>query len=255
MLFDTHAHLYDDKFQYDREEMLHQVFETVSYVVVPGEDRETSAKALELATKYPQIYAAVGYHPHLAETMTEADFAQIKAWALAEPKVVAIGEIGLDYYYDNSPRDVQKEVFRRHIQLAKEVDLPIVVHDRDAHGDILAILKEEQDEKLRGILHCYSGSYEMATVLIDMGFYISFAGPVVFPKSTKLKEVAAKLPLERILIETDSPYLTPPPYRGRRNDPSRVYYVAEEIARLHDVPVDEVIATTTRNAKHIYQIK
>lgn len=255
MLFDTHAHLYDEKFQYDREEMLAQVFTTVEHVVVPGEDRETSLRALELAHQYPQIYCAVGYHPHLAAQMTEEDFAQIRQWAETEEKVVAIGEIGLDYYYDNSPRDIQKEVFRRHIELAKELDLPITIHDRDAHGDVMDILRELSDERLRGILHCYSGSYEMAKELIELGFYISFAGPVVFPKSTKLKEVAARLPLERILVETDSPYLTPPPYRGRRNDPSRVYYVAEEIARLHEKPLEEVIAITTANAKKIYQIQ
>lgn len=254
MLFDTHAHLYDEKFQYDRDEMIRNVLETVEHVVVPGEDAATSAQALELCAKYSALRCAVGVHPHLADQMTEDDFAQIRHWAETEEAVVAIGEIGLDYYYDNSPREIQREVFRRFVRLGKELDLPIVIHDREAHGDVLAILKEERDPKLRGILHCYSGSYEMAVELIALGFYISFAGPVVFPKSTKLKEVAARLPLERLLIETDSPYLTPPPFRGRRNDPSRVYYVAEELARLHDKPVEEVIALTTANAKTIYQM-
>lgn len=254
MLFDTHAHLYDEKFQYDRDEMIAHIFETVEHVVVPAEDRDTAAKALALAKQYPRLRCAVGYHPQLAETMSEADFQQIAAWAKTEPEVVAIGEIGLDYYYETSPRDVQREVFRRQIQLAKELDLPIIIHDRDAHGDVMDILRAEKAPALRGILHCYSGSYEMAKELIDMGFYISFAGPVVFPKSTKLKEVAARLPMDRLLIETDSPYLTPPPYRGRRNDPSRVYYVAEEIARLHELPVEEVIAITNHNAKTIYQM-
>jgi len=254
MLFDTHAHLYDEKFQYDRDEMLAHIFETVEYVVVPGEDLETSAAALALAHAHPQLYCAVGYHPHLAKDMTDEAFAQLETWTETEEKVVAVGEIGLDYYYDNSPRDVQREVFTRQIRLAKRCGLPVIIHDREAHGDVMAILRAERDESLFGILHCYSGSYEMATELIEMGFYISFAGPVVFPKSTKLKEVAARLPLEKLLIETDSPYLTPPPYRGRRNDPSRVYYVAEELARLHDVAVEEVIRITNANAKAVYGI-
>ncbi len=254
MLFDTHAHLYDEKFQYDRDEMLAHIFETVEYVVVPGEDLETSAAALALAHAHPQLYCAVGYHPHLAKEMTDEAFAQLETWTATEKKVVAVGEIGLDYYYDNSPRDVQRDVFTRQIRLAKRRGLPVIIHNRDAHGDVMAILRAERDESLFGILHCYSGSYEMATELIGMGFYISFAGPVVFPKSTKLKEVAARLPLEKLLIETDSPYLTPPPYRGRRNDPSRVYYVAEELARLHDVAVEEVIRITNANAKAVYGI-
>ena len=254
MLFDTHAHLYDEKFQYDREEMIADVLKTVEHVVIPGEDRETGAQALALAEQYPAFYCAVGVHPHLAAAMTEEDFAQIKTWAQTEKKVVAIGEIGLDYYYDNSPRDIQQEVFRRFVKLGIELDLPIIIHDRDAHGDTLRILQEEAHPRLRGILHCYSGSYEMAAELLKLGFYISFSGTVVFPKSTKLKDVARRLPLDRLLIETDSPYLTPPPFRGRRNDPTRVYYVAEELARLHDMPVEEMIKITSRNAKAIYRI-
>lgn len=254
MLFDTHAHLYDEKFQYDRDEMLAHIFQTVEYVVVPGEDIATSAAALALAQAHPQLYCAVGFHPHLAKNMNEEAFAQLETWTATEEKVVAVGEIGLDYYYDNSPREVQREVFARQIRLAKTRRLPVIIHDREAHGDVMAILREERDPSLFGILHCYSGSYEMATELIDMGFYISFAGPVVFPKSTKLKDVAARLPLDKLLIETDSPYLTPPPYRGRRNDPSRVYYVAEELARLHEVPVDDVIRITNANAKAVYGI-
>ncbi len=254
MLFDTHAHLYSKKYQYDREEMLAEVFKTVEYVVVPGEDRESSAEALALAERYPQIYCAVGYHPHLAKTMTDEDFEQIAKWAEEEEKVVGIGEIGLDYYRNLSPRDVQQEVFRRHLNLAKELNLPVLIHDREAHGDMMDILRAEQDGRLFGILHCYSGSYEMAKELLKLNFYISFAGPVAYPKSNKLKEVAARLPMDKILIETDSPFLTPPPYRGKRNDPAKVYYVAEEIARLREMPVEEVIRITNENGRKVYGI-
>lgn len=255
MLFDSHAHLYDEKFQYDRKEMLAHIFESVEYVVVPGEDLVTSAAALTLAQEYSQLYCAVGYHPHLAKELTEDAFIQLEKWIETEEKVVAVGEIGLDYYYDNSPRAIQRDVFIRQVRLAKKHHFPVIIHDREAHGDVMSVLRKEQDGSLYGILHCYSGSYEMARELIDMGFYISFAGPLAFPKSTKLKEVATRLPLDKLLIETDSPYLTPPPYRGRRNDPSRVYYVAEELARLHNVPVEDVIRITNTNAKTVYGIK
>ena len=253
-LFDTHAHLYDKAFDNDRETMLAGVFDVCDYVVCPAEDLATSEAALSLARQYSQIYAAVGIHPQLTKDATEEEFSAIRKLAKENEKVVAIGEIGLDYYYLYSDVDVQKKWFARQIELAKELDLPIIIHDRDAHGDMMDILRAHKDEKLRGILHCYSGSLEMAEELIGMGFYISFAGPVVFPKSTKLKEIAQKLPLEKMLVETDSPYLTPPPFRGQRNDSSKVRYVAEEIARLKEIPVEEVVAQTRRNALTIYQI-
>ncbi len=254
-LFDTHAHVYDKAFDNDRDAMMKTVWDVCDYVVCPAEDLETSRKALAMAKEYPHMYAAAGIHPQLTAKATEEELAAIRELAKTEEKIVAIGEIGLDYYYLYSDIETQKEWFGRQIDLAAELDLPILIHDRDAHGDTLAILKEHQTDRLRGILHCYSGSLEMAKELIRMGFYISFAGPVVFPKSTKLKEVARELPLSRILVETDSPYLTPPPFRGRRNDPSKVQYVAEEIARLKDLPVETVVEATRRNALDIYQIK
>lgn len=254
-LFDTHAHVYDKAFDNDRETMLEDVFSKLDYVVCPAENEESSRKAAALANRYPKIYAAAGIHPQLAAEADEAEYRAIRDMAEKEAKVVAIGEIGLDYHYLYSPVDVQKECFARQIEMAKSLDLPIIIHDRDAHGDTLSILQEHRSPKLRGILHCYSGSYEMAEELLKLNFYISFAGPVVFPKSTKLKEVAQKLPLDRILVETDSPYLTPPPFRGRRNDPTKVLYVAEEIARLKGLPLGKVIEQTRANALDVYQIQ
>lgn len=255
-LFDTHAHVYDKAFDNDRDAMMKTVWEVCDYVVCPAENLETSRKALALAQQYPHMYAAAGIHPQLTAQATEEELERIRQLVEAHrDKIVAIGEIGLDYYYLYSEIETQKEWFGRQIDLAAELDLPILIHDRDAHGDTVQILKEHRSDRLRGILHCYSGSLEMARELIRMGFYISFAGPVVFPKSTKLKEVAKELPLNRILVETDSPYLTPPPFRGRRNDPSKVQYVAEEIARLKGLPVETVVEATRRNALAIYQIQ
>lgn len=253
-LFDTHAHVYDKAFDNDRESMLEDVFKQVGTLVCPSEDVASSRLASALSQKYPCIYAAVGIHPQETAKAVPEDLEILRQMVKENPKIVAIGEIGLDYYYLNSPKDIQKDWFGRQIELAKELDLPIIIHDRDAHGDTVSILKEHADKKLRGILHCYSGSYETAETLIQMGFYISFAGPVVFPKSTALKEVARRLPLSKMLVETDSPYLTPPPFRGRRNDPSKVFYVAQEIARLKEIPLETVIETTEKNAKDIYRI-
>lgn len=253
-LFDTHAHVTDERFQYDRDEMLEQCFAAgVEYIVCPAVDRKTSEQSVAISKEYDQIYAAVGVHPHEAKDVTEEDYALFKKWALEEEKVVAIGEIGLDYYYDFSDREVQKEAFIRQIHLAREVDLPIIIHDRDAHGDTMDILRRE-GKGVRGIFHCYSGSYEMAKEAMKMGFYISFSGTVVFKNSTKLKEVARQIPLDRILIETDSPYLTPPPFRGRRNQPSYTQYVAEEIARLKEMDAEELAKIALNNAKKCFNI-
>ncbi len=254
-LFDTHAHVYDKAFANDRDSMMEGVWQVCDYVVCPAEDLETSRAALAMAKKYPHMYAAAGIHPQLTNKATDEELAAICDLAKTEDKIVAIGEIGLDYYYLYSEIETQKVWFARQIEMAKELDLPIIIHDRDAHGDVLSILQEYKGDALRGILHCYSGSLEMAKELIKLGFYISFAGPLVFPKSTKLKEIAKVLPLSKMLVETDSPYLTPPPFRGRRNDPSKVQYVAEEIARLKEIPVEEVICATRQNALDIYQLK
>lgn len=254
-LFDTHAHVTDERFQYDREDMLQKCFdEGVEYIVCPAVDRATSEAAIAISKKYPQIYAAVGVHPHEAKDVTEEDYELFKKWALEEEKVVAIGEIGLDYYYDHSDRESQKKAFIRQMEIAREVDLPIIIHDRDAHGDIMDLIRTE-GKGVRGIFHCYSGSFEMAKEAIKLGFYISFAGPVAFKNSTKLKEVARQIPLDKILIETDSPYLTPPPFRGRRNQPSYTQYVAKEIAELKGIDADEFAEIALNNAKRCFNIE
>jgi len=206
----------DPVFDQDRAAILAQAAANgVSWILNPGADMASSAKAVALAAEYANIYAAVGIHPHDAKDVTEPDYEQLAAWA-RQDKVVAIGEIGLDYYRNLSPREVQQAVFIRQIDVARQMHLPIIIHDRDAHGDILSIIKREA-RGVRGVFHCYSGSWEMAQDLIKLGFYISFAGPVTYKNAAKLQAIAQAAPLDRILVETDSPYLTPEPYRGQRN--------------------------------------
>ena len=253
-LFDTHCHLYDKAFDRDRDEVISHIFQTLDYAVVPSEDLETSRKAVALAEEYPPIFAAAGIHPQETKSASDGILEEIRQLALRHPKVKAIGEIGLDYHYLYSDKETQQKWFIRQVELAKELNLPFIIHDREAHGDTLAILKKYKDSRMRGIMHCFSGSGEMAKEFIKLGFYISFAGPVVFPKSVKLKEAAASIPLDRLLIETDSPYLTPPPYRGKRNDPSHVIYVAEELARLKGISTEEMIGITKQNGMTIYEI-
>ena len=254
-LFDTHAHLYDKAFDRDRDEVIQRLRKTLDYVVIPSEDLPTSRKSLALAEKYDFLYSAVGIHPQETGEASEEILKEIGDLAQSSPKVKAIGEIGLDYHYLYSDKETQKKWLGRQIELAKDLDLPFLIHDREAHGDTLAILKAHRGSSMRGILHCYSGSAEMAQEFMKLGFYISFAGPVVFPRSIRLKEAAASVPLDRLLIETDSPYLTPPPNRGKRNDPSNVIYVAEELAQIKKVPVEELIEITKKNGMDIYGIE
>jgi TatD DNase family protein len=209
---------------------------------------------MALAEKYDFIYAAVGWHPQDAKDMTDADFDQIRELC-AHPKVVAIGEIGLDYYWDTSPKDVQHTVFRRQIRLARELGKPIIIHNRDAHDDVVRILREENAAEVGGIMHCYSGSWEIAKMCLDMNFYISFGGPVTFKNAKQPKEVLKQVPLDRLLIETDSPYLCPDPFRGKRNESAYVKYVAEAAAALKEMPVEELAAITSTNAKRIFGLK
>lgn len=254
MLFDSHAHLDDNRFDGDREEVIARAAANgVTGIINIGADMASSRRSVELARRYSSVYAAVGIHPHDAKDAVEDDYEQLAAWVKEEPKVLAIGEIGLDYYYDWSPRPVQQEVFRRHIRLAREVGKPIIIHDRDAHGDILAMVKQEA-AGLTGVFHCFSGSLDMAREVIKLGFYVSIAGPVTFDKSVKLKEIAAAVPLDRLLVETDAPYLTPQPYRGRRNEPAHVKFVAEEVARVRGLTPAEVAAATTANVKRLFHI-
>lgn len=252
--FDTHAHLYDKAFDRDRDEVLTRTLEAVDYVVIPSENYETSQKAVRLAETCGPVYGAVGIHPHETKYASEEILQKIGDLAQLS-KVKAIGEIGLDYHFFYSDKETQQKWFARQIELARDLDLPFLIHDREAHGDTLSILKKHKNSRMRGIMHCFSGSVETAEELMKLGFYISFAGPLVFPNSRRLKEAAREIPLDRLLIETDSPYLTPPPHRGERNEPANVIYVAEEIARLKGIPVETVVEETKKNGLSIYGIK
>jgi TatD DNase family protein len=255
LLFDTHAHINAIQFDEDREQVIQRAIdEGVKNIVVVGFDNETIDGAMKLAEAYDFIYAAVGWHPVDAIDMTDKDLERIEQLA-KHPKVVAIGEMGLDYHWDKSPKEVQQEVFRRQIQLAKKVKLPIIIHNRDATADVVAILKEENAEEVGGIMHCYSGSLETAKQCINMNFFISFGGPVTFKNAKQPKEVAREIPLDKLLIETDCPYLSPHPLRGKRNEPSYVKYIAQQIAELREISVESLAEHTTKNAKQLFNIK
>ena len=253
MLADSHAHIDDERFDADREEVVARALAAgVSLIVNIGADMASSARSVALAEKYPGIYAAVGMHPHDSREMREVDYRQLEQWT-THPKVVAIGEIGLDYHYDLSPRPVQKEVFLRQLDLARKTGKPFIIHEREAHADMLDIIRHAA-HGLNGVFHCFSGSVETAREYLKMGFYISVAGPVTFPKSVKTKEVAKAVPLDRLLVETDSPYLTPQPFRGKRNEPAHVRLVAEEIANLRDISLAELAVATTANVRRLFNI-
>lgn len=256
MLFDSHAHINDERFDEDRDEVIEHLREnSIDLVVNPGADMPSSRSAVELANKVDFIYSAVGVHPHDVETMTDKDLEELKNLAKENEKVVAIGEIGLDYYYDLSPRELQKGWFIKQIELANELGLPFIVHDRDAHGDTFDIIKKYKAPETGCVLHCYSGSLELALEYIKMGCYISIPGTVTFKNNRKTVEVAENIPMEWMFIETDSPYLTPVPYRGKRNDPSKVRYVAEKVAELRGISYEEVCEITKENAKKFFNIK
>lgn len=254
MLFDTHVHLNDDQFDDDLEEVIERArLNGVERVVVVGFDEKTIKRAMELIDTYDFMYAAIGWHPVDAIDLTDSYLDWIEELT-AHPKVVAIGEIGLDYHWDKSPKDIQQAVFRRQIQLAKKLDLPIIIHNREATEDVVAILEEEGAAEVGGIMHCFSGSPETAKRCLEMNFYISLGGPVTFKNAVKPKEVAKEVPLDRLLIETDCPYLAPHPYRGKRNEPSYVKLVAEQIADLKEISFDEVARATTENANRLFRI-
>lgn len=255
MLTDTHTHMNDPQFDEDREQAMERATEAgVSLMINVGFNRQTIPTSLALAEKYDFVYSTVGWHPHDAIDMKEEDLVWIES-LLEHPKVVAIGEIGLDYYWDNSPREVQAEVFRKQIQLARKARMPIVIHNRDAHQDVVNILREEKAYEVGGVMHCFSGSWEIAKECLDQNFYISFGGPVTFKNAVKPKEIAKQVPLDRLLIETDSPYLTPHPYRGKRNETAYVKLVAETIAEIYGLPLEEVASITTKNAKKLFRIE
>lgn len=251
---DTHVHLNADQYEEDLQEVIDRALENkVSTMVVVGFDKKTIERAMALVEQYDFIYAVIGWHPVDAIDCTEEDLQWIENLT-QHPKVVGIGETGLDYYWDKSPKEVQQKWFRKQIQLAKKLHLPIIIHNRDATGDVVRILKEENAAEVGGIMHCFGGSVETARECIAMNFMISLGGPVTFKNARTPKEVAADISLEHLLIETDAPYLAPHPYRGKRNEPSLVPLVAQEIARLKGISVDEVAHQTTMNAKKIFKI-
>lgn len=254
MLFDTHTHLNDEQFQADQKEVIQRAQDAgVSLILNIGYNRNTIPSSIRLAESYPFIYSSVGWHPQEAISCTEEDFVWLRSLTSHE-RVVAIGEIGLDYYWDTSPRDVQHEVFRKQIRLAKEVGLPIIIHNRDADEDVLMILKEEQASEVGGVMHCFSGDIALMEKCIELNFSVGLGGPVTFKNRKQLKEVATLVPLERLLLETDSPYLAPHPYRGKRNETGYVRLVAEEIARLRDLELEELAQIATENARKLFRI-
>ena len=253
MYFDTHAHYDSSKFDADRDAVLRALPESgVTIVVDPGDNAERSRRAVELAQQYPHVYAAVGWHPEEAENWDENSLPAIRELA-KQPKVCAIGEIGLDYYWDATSRERQKEMFRAQIELALELDLPVIVHDREAHGDSLEIVRDYP--ALRGVFHCFSGSVEMAQELLRRGWYLGFDGPITYKNAARAPEVIRICPMERILLETDSPYLAPVPNRGKRNDSRNLPYIAATVARIKDMPVEAVAAQTMENGKKLFEIR
>lgn len=255
MFTDTHTHMDSHSFDEDRHEAIKRAYENgVTRIVNIGFNRETIPTTLKLSEEYDFIYAAVGWHPQDSKDMTPADLEELEELC-KRPKIVAIGEIGLDYYWDTSPKDVQHRVFREQIRLARKIGKPIIIHNRDAHQDILTILKEEKAAEVGGIMHCFSGSWETAKACLDMNFHISFGGPVTFKNAKQPKEVLAQVPMDRLLIETDAPYLTPHPYRGKRNETGYVRLVAEAAAEIRGIPLEELAHHTTENAIKLLGLK
>ncbi len=255
MLFDSHAHYNDSKFNDDRYQILDMMQENnVGYIMNISDSMQSIERVLEIARKYPFIYASVGVHPEAAADLTESDILLLKKYT-ENKKVKAIGEIGLDYYYDDVEKSVQKKWFARQIELAKEVNLPVIIHDRDAHGDCMDILREHNVSDVGGILHCYSGSVEMAREILDWGMYIAFGGTLTFKNARKVREVAKYVPIEQIVIETDCPYLAPEPNRGKRNSSLYIHYVAEMLAEIKGISRDEAERITCENAKRVYRIE
>ena len=255
MYFDTHAHYYDDAFDPDREELLSALPQRrVELVLCPGCDLETSRASIDLAQRHPHVYAAVGFHPEDLEGVGFSALGEIEDMA-AHPKVRAIGEIGLDYYWEKEPekRELQREFFAAQLELAQKLDLPAIVHDREAHKDCMDIVRARPGAK--GVYHCYSGSLEDAKVLAGLGWFISFTGAITFKNARRALEVIAWLPLDRIMIETDAPYMAPEPYRGKRCDSGYVYRVAETIAQVKGLTTAEVARATTANGRRFFGIE
>ena len=253
MLFDTHAHLDDRAFDEDRVQLLADLpKQGLALVMNPGCSLESSRNVVKIAAEHDYIYAAVGSHPDVADEVNEAVIEEYRQLCRNNPKVKAIGEIGLDYHYEDIPRQIQLKAFRMQMELARELKLPVIVHERDAHEDGMAVIREFSD--VTGVFHCYSGSAEMARQLVERGWYIGFTGVLTFKNARKAVEVAASIPLDRIVLETDCPYMAPEPFRGKRNDPGKLYRMAEKLAEIRGLSVEEIHTTTVENGKKLYRI-
>ena len=253
MLFDTHAHMDDTSFDADRHELLAALPEQgISLLMNPGCSFESSLNAIKLSEQYDYIYAAVGSHPDVADEVDAELIAQYRELCKQHKKVLAIGEIGLDYHYEDIPRDIQKRAFRLQMELARELQLPVVVHEREAHEDGMKIVDEFPT--VGGVFHCYSGSAEMAKELVKRGWYIGFTGVLTFKNARKAIEVAASIPRERIVIETDCPYMAPVPFRGKRNDPGKVVHMAAKLGEIWGVSTEEAAEITLENGKRLYRL-
>jgi TatD DNase family protein len=253
MAIDTHAHLEMEAFDGDREAVLARAAEAgLTAIVTVGTMLADCEKAVALTRLYKPVYAGVGIHPHEVKDIDTATYDALRVLA-RQAKVVAIGEIGLDFFYDLSPREVQLRTFQEQLYLAEKLDLPVIIHDREAHAEILNILRPRKG-RLRGVLHCFSGDWAMACECLDLGFHLSVAGPVTYRKADQLRAVAREIPLERLLIETDAPYLAPLPYRGKRNEPAYIMETARYIAEIRGIPVDELERQTTANARRLFGI-
>lgn len=251
---DSHAHLDDKKYEDDRDLLIEQLYDAgIKYCINVGESVATSLASIDLAAKYDMIFATVGIHPHHADNVTEDDLIEIERISSAH-KVVAVGEIGLDYYYDTSSRENQKKIFQKQLDVAVKVDLPVVIHNRDSEDDCLDILQQYRDKGIRGCIHCFSGTLDFAKACMEMGFYISFAGQITFPKAEDLREVVKNIPLDKMLIETDSPYLAPQPKRGKRNEPPYVSFTAHKISELKGVDIETVAKITAENTAKLFSL-
>ena len=254
MLIDSHAHLDMQNFDKDREKVIERAVNGgLSHIITVGIDLESSNDAVKLAREFEFIYAAAGYHPHNAHECDTQGLDRLILMA-SEPEVVAWGEIGLDYYRGYSSPDDQLKAFRRQLQIADDLNLPVIVHDREAHADVLAILKKMGKGESRGVIHCFSGDVDMAMSLIELGYYISIPGTVTYKKASQVKEVASKIPLDYLLIETDCPFLAPVPKRGKRNEPFFVTFTAQEIARIRNVDFEEIATATSKNARTLFSL-
>ncbi len=253
MLFDTHAHMDSRSFNEDRELLLRSLPEQgITLLMNPGCSLESSKKAVRLATEYAYIYAAVGSHPDAADEVNDAVLEEYRMLCKLNSKVKAIGEIGLDYHYEDIPRALQQKAFIAQLALAQELDLPVIVHERDAHEDGMAIIK--QFPTVKGVFHCYSGSAQMAQELVKMGWYIGFTGVLTFKNARRAVETVQAIPIDRIVLETDCPYMSPEPFRGRRNDPGKLYRMAEKLAQIRGISVEDAMRITFENGKRLYRI-